>query len=189
MKKSYLPLLVLACAILGFLVWLDNRPNGAVEEPRPLADISGDDQVGEAKASTPAAPASHASNQPNSEASVPANPLLKLDKKRLRDTVARPLFVPGRRPPKVVKAAPPRIVKSKEKPKPVNYKLLGVAKAGERTIALLARESDGRNFRVEVGDMLSGWSVSSITTDSVRLERSDGITSTVNLFKDTATPK
>lgn len=187
MTKNHLPLLVLASAVLGILVWFDNRPDKGAEEPRPLANSSGDSQLAKVKASAQSPTPSNAPNARDSDLPTSANPLAELDRKRLRDTIARPLFAQSRRPPQVVRLAPSPIIE-KKKLKPVAYKLLGVADAGDRAIALLGRESDGRNFRVEVGDMLSGWSVSSITKESVLLERKDGSAITVYLFKDSAAP-
>ena len=62
--------------------------------------------------------------------------------------------------------------------------LLGIVSYSDRAIALLRKKSDGMNFRVEVGGMLSGWRVSKVAPKSVLLERDDGTSMTVPLFKE-----
>lgn len=91
------------------------------------------------------------------------NPLSRLSRETLNQTIERPIFAPNRRPPQeakpVVQPEPPR---QKPQPKPNPFKLLGIVQTGQRTIALLNDKRNNRHFRVEVGDQIDGWTVSHV---------------------------
>lgn len=184
-NKSLLWLLP-AAAVLGMLVWLDNRKDEGEEGPGTTVSASGTKPPANVEPAAKLAPSEDRHSVPPTDPALGSNPLATLDINRLSDTIKRPLFAPTRRPPRMVRAPAP-VIKKKKKPKPAAYKLLGVAKSGNRTVALLGRESDGRSFLVEKGDTLSGWSVAQITKDSILLERGDGSNTTVYLFRQPTT--
>jgi hypothetical protein len=104
------------------------------------------------------------------------NPLASLDRESLRDMTERPLFAPTRRPPPT--PAPPEAAPVFEPPPAPpatpDYALLGIVRDGDRAIALLRSRSEGRNLRVEAGDMVGGWEIAAVDTLSVRLRGRDG---------------
>jgi hypothetical protein len=80
-------------------------------------------------------------------------------------TVERPLFSPSRRPPPGTGAAPGPPVASR-------YRLLGVVASGPKKRAFVA---DGaRHIDIAEGDLLDGWRVKQIGTDSVLLSSPEG---------------
>jgi len=173
-------LLAPLCVALGVLVWLDNSgPEdsggssssvvGAIERHQRATDTTVDaPSVGQSEAPSGAS------------AAATGNPLADVDKADLSATVERPLFAPQRsRPP--VAAEEHEEVAAPPPPPPPSYELLGVVTHDGRAIALLSRAEDGTSFRVEVGDTVGGWQVSSVEPKSVRLTRQDGTTRTVPL--------
>lgn len=184
MLKNRPTLLILACLVLAALVWLDNQ-----RAPEPPAQAA--DSVGQAMPSRELAPANDEAAEPGPEpdmGSTPlqlANPLASFDKRRLRDTVERPLFASNRRrPPDLDVAKLPDGANAGGQAQAQSYDLLGVVRDGDRAIALLRKKSDGASFRVEVGDMIGGWRVSEVEPTSVRLEREDGTSLTVQLYRE-----
>jgi hypothetical protein len=158
-----LPILMLAAAGLGALLWLDM--NSEPEMPDVVA---------------PAGPAQGvqswnavAERGPSGEM---VNPLASLHKESLRDMTERPLFAPTRRPPPT--PAPPEAAPVFEPPPAPpatpDYALLGIVRDGDRAIALLRSRSEGRNLRVEAGDVVGGWEIAAVETLSVRLKGRDG---------------
>ncbi len=130
----------------------------------------------------PDAPAARPAEAESSSVMVLSNPLAKVEKESLKDWVERPLFAPTRRRPAVVDAANTKQTAAPEAAAPV-YDLLGIMKEGERSLALLRKKVDGKNFRVVVGDMLGGWRVAKIEPTTVVLERADGSSQTVSLTR------
>lgn len=109
-----------------------------------------------------------------------ANPLSSFTLDMLDQTVGRPLFAPARkRPPPAEAGAPDAPAKTDHA-----YDLLGVALGGNRPIAIMRKKQDGKSFRVEVGDMLGGWHVSKVDSQSVELERAGGEQEIVPLFRE-----
>lgn len=181
MEKSKLPLLILLVLGLSALVWFDYQS----EETAPGKNVA-ETNAGEAVSALDEP--SDAEN-PASTDTASANPLASLKIDTLRATVERPLFASSRQrpPPPPVRVSRPVFKsqpKPKPKPKPPSYILLGIVSGGERATALLRQKSDGRNIRVEVGDMIGGWHVAKVKAKSVLLERNDDSSQTVLLFKE-----
>ncbi len=82
------------------------------------------------------------------------------------DTVARPLFVPSRRPAPVAVAAPVATMAKG------TLTLQGVTIAGGTRIALL-REKSGKIHRVELGKQVNGMSLAQVDADRVVLKQGD----------------
>lgn len=106
------------------------------------------------------------------------NPLASIGFDQLSETLDRPLFAPARKrpPPKEMSAVAP---KAQEQ----SYELLGVALGGGRPVAIMRKKTDGRSFRVEVGDSFGGWQVTKVEPQSVHLERSGGASEIVRLLR------
>lgn len=208
--------LVLICAALVGLVWLDNRPSGTAEDgvdaptppvaatpdepaaeggppPEPVTapvapPVEEEAQTGDPPRDSDAADENAAEPAEADTGSDPAtaepqsgNPLASLDKATLSDWVGRPLFAPSRkRPPNADPAAAPQA----DAAPPPTFELLGVVRDKDRATALLRKKSDGASFRVQVGDMLSGWRISKVDSRSVILLRSDGTSETISLFDE-----
>ena len=169
MADNRLPLLMLVAAGLGGLLWWDmssgpETPDVVAAAP-PISRLEGRILNGEAAMTAPA------------RGSGTANPLAGLSRESLRDMVERPRFTPSRRPPPP--PAPPEAAPVFAPPPPAppatpDYTLLGVIREGTRAIALLRSRSEGRNLRVEAGDVIGGWEIAAIGAVSVRLTRGDG---------------
>jgi len=173
-KKTRPVLLALACLALGALVFLDNRP-AFDEKPQPSVRT-------ELQSPNPTEHDGPAQNaiEPNSVGLELSNPLADFDKAGLSDWIERPLFAPSRqRPATIAKTALPRQTAPKQPPP--SYDLLGIVRNGERAIALLRKKGEGTSFRVEVGDMVGGWSIAKVESASVVLKRADGTSQTVTL--------
>jgi hypothetical protein len=110
-----------------------------------------------------------------------AHPLANLKLDDLNDTVRRPLFEKQRRPvvaPPPRKAAPPS-------PKPVAAKrpvntgaltLLGVLTSEGQAagaIALMRRNHNGQNVRLQEGDTVDGWTIELIEAERVFIRQGD----------------
>jgi hypothetical protein len=187
--------LILVCAGLGALVWLDNRSDESKEGPGVAVAPVGEG-AGEAPGSVESAAADpqsddgpatvEAAAEPEGETTNGlqlSNPLASFAKESLNDWVERPLFAPSRkRPPAAAAGANPAgpVVAAPQIPL---YDLLGIVREGERALALLRKKVDGSNFRVEVGDMIGGWRVAKIEPSAVVLERADGQSQTVPLMR------
>jgi hypothetical protein len=184
-------LLMLVCAGLGALVWLDNRGDesketpagavapageGAVEAETAVTDPQSDDALATAD------PAAEPEGETTNGLQL-SNPLASFEKESLNDWVERPLFAPSRKrpPPAAAGAKPTGPVAAA--PQIPHYDLLGIVREGERALALLRKKVDGSNFRVEVGDMIGGWRVAKIEPSAVVLERADGQSQTVPLMR------
>ncbi len=114
------------------------------------------------------------------------HPLAGLAIDDLRDTIARPLFEPTRRPIEPAKAAPVAapVAPTKTPPppaKPLAAKLVGVVASDKQTTAILAR-TGGPNVRVEQGDVVDGWEVVRIQPTEVTLTR-DGRQMALKIFR------
>lgn len=176
MKTSHI--LASVCVALGGLVWLDNSggSDNAPALPRAAAPaVAAPPSAGEAKRIAPPAGA------PGAVRAIAGNPLAAIENVSLGDTVNRPLFAPSRSRPPVVVAAREEAPPPPPPPPPPSYALLGVVSNGGHAIALLKRATDGTSFRVETGDILGGWRVAEVGSQSVRLEREDGTSRTVHL--------
>lgn len=183
MQNNRLLWLLLVCAGLGALVWLDQR-SGAVRGSSAITPAIQAVRPAPAKAAkSPEAKAapSHTAAPKGREI---GNPLAALDKAALRDTVERPLFNPSRRRPPPLPTPPVPAAPVIVRPAPPSYDLLGVVTDGARAVALLRKVGDDASVRVEVGDMISGWRVAKVDARAVRLERDDGTAQTVTLLAD-----
>ena len=167
MANNRLPLLMAAAVGFGALLWWDMQSKSERQYTvGPARRIEAREQDGQASA-------------PITERVLggeTVNPLASLDKESLRDMIERPLFTPTRRPPP--KPAP-RETEAAFVPPPApasapDYTLLGIIRDGDRAIALLHSRSDGRNLRMEAGDMIGGWEVADVDRVSVRLRGKDG---------------
>ena len=165
MANNRLPLLMVAAAGLGALLWWDMRSRPETPGVVAARRVESREQDRRA-ASTPA-------RRPGVET---VNPLASLDKASLRDMTERPLFTPTRRPPPkpAPREAEAAYVPPPAPPSTPDYTLLGIIRDGDRAIALLRGRSDGRNLRVEAGDMIGGWEIAAVDTVSVRLKREGG---------------
>jgi hypothetical protein len=186
--------MLLVCAGLGYLVWLDNmsgdadvppaRINHAENNlPAPQPDSSVLESTSTGVGEEPAARAPDSGGQESADHTANeeqfANPLDSVDISALSDTVERPLFASSRqRPPPKAEAA------DKGDKSPVTFELLGVVVNGPRATAVLRRKQTGANFTVEAGDTLSGWRVSRIEQSSVVLEGPEGAVETIKLLRN-----
>lgn len=157
---------------LSVLLWLDNasKENNGGNQSLALANSNA-----EASAEVQALATENTmqdDGSPNLFAASHENPLSFLRAENLRETVDRPLFAPNRRPPKkrknVVRAPAPA---AKPQKKRNTYRLLGIIRSQERSIALLAGEKNGLNFRVETGDLIGGWFVKHVKAKQITLEQ------------------
>ena len=167
MADNRLWFLMVAAAGLGALLWwvMQSKPEtrDVVAAIGPTRRVGGPDPDGQASATV-------------MQGGETVNPLASLDKAALRDMIERPLFTPTRRPPPAPaqSEAAPALVPTLAPPSTPDYALLGIIRDGDRAIALLRSRSDGRNLRVEAGDMIGGWEIADIDTVSVRLKRKGG---------------
>ena len=169
MADKRLPLLMLAAAGIGALLWWDMQSEPDTPDVVAAAGPAkreGRNQDGQA---APTAMRESVSGET-------VNPPGGLDKESLRDMTERPLFTPTRRPPPdpAPREAQPAFVPPPAPPSTPDYMLLGIIRDGDRAIALLRGRSDGRNLRVEAGDMIGGWEIAAVDTVSVRLKREGG---------------
>jgi general secretion pathway protein N len=80
-----------------------------------------------------------------------------------RETAARPLFSPTRRPPAAVEATPAPA------PKPVSLRLDGLIVTRDRKEAMITESGEGKRLRLREGDTVAGWTVRRIERDKVLL--------------------
>ncbi len=181
MLEKYRPhLLILVSLVLAALVWLDNQ--NLLFPQKDAVTVS----KAESSAPTNEANSKQASDRGPAPAAaivdplLNGNPLATFDKATLENWVERPLFAPSRkRPP------PQSVAKAAAKPQPPpDYRLLGVILNRKRTIALLRSEGTGADVRVQVGDMVGGWSVTAVERESVTLKRDEDTSQTVRFKKD-----
>ncbi|WP_088344855.1 MULTISPECIES: hypothetical protein [Rhodomicrobium] len=184
MTKNRAPWLILIALAMGLLLWLDRGARQAGNEGKSRSSngvvmLSPIDR-------NPArdAPAARPIHLPDGGLD---NPLAELDIESLSATVERPLFAPSRRPapaPDLTAAAPPPIAPpAPPPPAPPNYTLLGVIKDGGRAVALLRNRDDGRNIRVEAGDVIGTWEIANVRAAAVSLRRADGALHELRLAK------
>ena len=113
-------------------------------------------------ASDPEAPVV-ASKEPSSDAfSLPP-----LD--ALGEVVARPLFMPTRRPP------PPTATSSASLLQPPNFALAGIVVVGSRRVAMIETGANATApfASIAVGDTIDGWTVTAIKHASILLQAGD----------------
>ena len=79
------------------------------------------------------------------------------------ETVARPLFIPTRRPAPVVVAVPQSTFQKGQ------FVLAGVIVVGDNRVAMLREKSNGRIYRVEQGKELNGIKVADIQREQVTM--------------------
>ena len=182
MPAKRMQILLILAVGLAALLWLDNNGH---DEPGERGSNDGlvidrsaviDDGTG------------HETEMARAEQGVSmqsGNPLATVDIEELSHTVDRPLFAPSRRrpPPPIVHAPKPVERPPAVKPEPPSFVLLGVLATEGGAIALLQDKKSGRNFRVQAGDMLSGWRVSAVEPKSVLLEYRDGRLEAVRVYK------
>jgi hypothetical protein len=168
MADKRLPLLMLAAAGLGALLWWDTQSGPETPDVVAAVDPAWRVEVRGQSAST-AMPAA-------TPGGVAVNPLAGLDKESLRDMTERPLFTPARRrpPDPAPTQAGPVFAPPPPPPSTPDFTLVGIIRDGDSAIALLRSRSDGRDLRVEAGDMIGGWEIAAVDTVSVRLKRGDG---------------
>ena len=167
MAEKRLPLLMIAAAGLGALLWWDMR-----SKPMPPGAVA----AGGVESRNRDRHAASGEATERTSGRETANPLAGLDKASLRDMTERPLFTPARRPPP---RPAPREAEAAHLPPPASpstpdYTLLGIIRDGDRAIALLHSRSDGRNLRIQAGDTIGGWEIAAVDTVSVRLKGRDG---------------
>lgn len=113
-------------------------------------------------AGTPTAP-------PREALSLPAVPPLA----DLKQTVARPLFSPTRRPPPTAgagEATPPTVVALFNR-----YRLQGVVIDGSRRRVLLAPTPGGPTLSVGEGESVDGWTIERIAPERLTLRSGDRV--------------
>lgn len=178
MAKFRMPILIILGLALAGLVWLDNQPEDKTSSNNPEKTIQG-------AATNPSQPDKAARKTITGDTGMKdrRNPLGVLQRRQLRETVLRPLFSPTRKPPpakQVVRPNQPQIIKG---PNQNEYSLLGVVLGdGNKAIALLRQTRNGRNIRVEQGDMVGSWQVTKIATSSVTLSQNGTIVN-LSLFR------
>ena len=172
MTKHRLRILLGLAAVLAVLVWLDNASNENLPSNLFSALTGSFLETNEEMQSLSNENASLVERSSNGVGVSNENPLSFLRAGNLRETVERPLFAPNRRPPqkrRIVVKAPAPVIKAKKKRN--TYKLLGIIRTQERSIALLAGEKNGLNFRVETGDLIDGWYVKRVKAKQIILEQ------------------
>ena len=100
------------------------------------------------------------------------NPLSKMKREQLNETIKRPLFAVTRRP----FIEPKRVVRMVRKSRPQKrqvkrYKLLGVLMDRDRSVALVKVLGDGNHIRVGKGDQIHGWEVDLISRQEISLKK------------------
>lgn len=207
MTQKLRPVLLIAvCMVLGVLVWLDSAPDDTPQpEARPpSADIASGSEIGPGnkqegmsseagemsetqeigatayQTDDPGSPSQDSETDAKTEDDdTVTNPLSSLGMEELSDTVDRPLFAPTRKRPPPQETGAPEATQKQE----ASYDLLGVALGGSRPIAIMRKKADGKSFRVEVGDTLSGWHVTKVEAREVHLERNGSEVEIVRLLR------
>lgn len=179
MTKNRLPWLMALALGIGLLLWLDHAGTGSettVAPARSQVILSLPSQT--SSQGFAAVEAGPNDTEVTGLGGPLENPLASLDVAALGAIVERPLFTPSRRPPPMPEPviAPRLPVASPPAPPspPPGYVLLGVIRDGDRAIALLRGREDGRNIRVEAGDVIGGWEISAVRPASVSLRGQDG---------------
>lgn len=189
MSVNRMSILVLTLILLGVLVWYDNQQDEPARSMRdglsgsPPKTVSSIEQQND---NISAKELDQSVKKVAGAAAANPNPLATLERSLFHDTFKRPLFAPRRRrppPKKIVKLLPPPkpVI---PKPKLPSYELLGIIKNGHRAIAVLREADTQSTFRVEVGDVVGGWQVSSITPKHITLRGNDGDAQKVKLFEN-----
>jgi type II secretory pathway component PulC len=86
----------------------------------------------------------------------------------LQEVVQRPLFSESRRPPAVVPASTPQVVRELD-----SLSLLGVVITPDDRHALIQSDPQGKPERVHQGQALAGWTVEGILPDRVVFRRGE----------------
>ena len=178
--------MILACGVLGYLVWLDNFARESEVAAPSIGHVADPEPASPLEAADDAAPGFTNANQDDTEFSNDvgaeddraANPLSSVEIDILSDTVERPLFASSRRRPPPKDDASETIEET-----PATFELLGVVVNGARATAVLKRIESAANYNVAVGDSLSGWKVAQINPTSVVLEGADGAVQTIEIAK------
>ena len=172
MAKYRLHILLGLAGILAVLAWMDNSSNEPGRSNLFSAMTGSNLEMSAENQPLPNENAALEGISSGEPAAANENPLSYLRAENLRETVERPLFAPNRRSPQkrriVVKA---RVPISKPPKKRNTYRLLGIIRTQERSIALLAGEKNGLNFRVETGDLIDGWYVKHVKAKQIILEQ------------------
>ena len=174
MAISRLHIFILLGLALAPLVWLDNRTaEGPMDAPPATR----------AQLSLAGSPQTTSDNAPAGEdVKSLGNPLASINKNNLQEMVTRPLFAPSRHRPAVTAVVTHHESVTATVPQRDQFDLVGVLQDSERAFALLRDRNGGASFRVERGDMISGWRVVKIEAASVVLERKTGEIETLPLF-------
>ena len=176
-ERNYLPLLLGLMAALGVLVWVDRTSqdeNSDFTPRRPLPRAALDNRASSAPST-------------GDKAERGINPLAAIKRIQLRDTVARLLFEPSRRPfviPKKPEIVSPRTRPKKRKrpPNPNAFALLGIVTGANTNTALLKQRRSGRSLRMQQGEIIEGWQIVRIEAQRVVLLK-EGLEVTLRLFR------
>ncbi len=139
--------------------------------PASISDMPGADVAAAPKEQRAANIADSTQNQSR----LSGNPLWSIPIKDLSNTRDRPIFSPSRRPPPRVIAAPPSVVqpppsKPKEPERP-QLSLLGTIVNGSDGFGIFMDQARNAPVRVRVGAAYQGWTLRSIQSGAVTLER------------------
>ncbi len=155
MSNRLSALLLLLGALLGSLVYVETRPENNLRRTIP--------------AGAPVSPRQGVKSEPaTSRFTLP-------DVATLTETVDRPLFSPGRRPP----ATPDEPVQTVEAivplaTDPVSFSLSAVIINGAQRMALLQGQASGAGvIRAEEGQTVEGWLVEEVQPERVVLRRGE----------------
>ncbi|TFH50535.1 MAG: hypothetical protein E4H01_02120 [Lysobacterales bacterium] len=96
-----------------------------------------------------------------------------VDRERLSETLARPLFMPNRRPPEAKSAASAAPEAPAASQNVNRYALSAIIIVDNERIALLTDTATGNLNRVREGESVAGWQVEAIRADSAVLRHGD----------------
>ncbi len=189
MSNRRLVLMVIVMLGLAGLLWLDRdgQDTGAPEiiepvrrtpQPAGTAPPAAPRSAGRRDGDTTSPEATAAARPVPAEDRKPSiNPLATVSLDQLRETLERPLFETSRRayqpppPPPAQAASRPPPAPRAPPPDPTHFSLTGISSSADRTIALLKQKSSGRQLRVEVGEIIDGWSVEQISEREVVISK------------------
>ncbi len=143
---------------LAVLVYLDNKQDdvAATDPARPASS----------SAANTVAPGRRPGAAPPSPV-LTRHPMADLKRSELRQTLARPLFQPNRRPlrpPSEVVRAPPKNTKKAEAA--LDIQLLGIVR-GDSKAAAVVTPKNGKPQSLEEGDFVGDWEIVKIDPDGV----------------------
>ena len=95
------------------------------------------------------------------------------DRETFPETLARPLFMPNRRPPESEAPESPAPVKRAAKPDTKRYALSAIIIVDDERIALLTDTATGGLSRVKEGESVAGWRVEEIREESAVLRNGE----------------